>query len=84
MSFFGPGGALLMKPALALSQLIIDTDKPWEVFGITNLKELATAMAKGDIVYFDGTRLVKIIPGSIGTDLITHDVGFAPTFGYPP
>ena len=31
MSFFGPGGALLMKPALALSQLIIDADKAWPV-----------------------------------------------------
>jgi hypothetical protein len=67
-----------------LSEVQVDADKPWEAFGITNLKELAAGMAMGDIVYFDGTVLAKITPGPIGTQLITHDVGNPPTWGYPP
>ena len=66
------------------SQVVIDADKSWESFGITNLKELAEAMTKGNMIFFDGTRLVKISPGSIGTNLISHDWGNDPTWGYPP
>jgi hypothetical protein len=75
---------LLRKPALTLSQLSIDTDKGWEEKAITELKELAAGMATGDMLYFDGTRLVKITPGPVGTDLMTHDVGNPPSWEYPP
>lgn len=66
------------------SQVDINVDKPWADFGITNLKELAEAMTKGDMLFFGGTRLVKISPGSIGSMLIAHDWGNDLTWGYPP
>lgn len=59
-------------------------EEVYSYLGITNLKELAAGMAKGDIVYFDGTRLVKLIPGTIGQELTAHDFGADPTFTYPP
>jgi hypothetical protein len=62
----------------------IDADKPWEAYGITNLKELATSMQKGDILFMDGTRLAKSSPSSIGSILTTHDFGNDPTWTYPP
>jgi len=66
------------------SQVDIDADKDWGAFGITNLKELAAAMNKGDMLFFDSTKLLKITPGSIGTNLTTHDIGNDPTWEYPP
>ncbi len=53
-------------------------------YGITNVKELAAGMNKGDILYFNGAILAKITPGSIGTCLTAHDLGAIPTFEYPP
>ena len=79
MSFISP-----TYTASKLSEVDVDCDKDWAVKGITSLKQLAVGMAKGNLAYFNGTELVKITPGSVGTELITHDVGFAPTFGYPP
>ena len=48
----------------------------------TNLKQVAEDMAKGDTAFFDGTRLIRIIPGSIGSMLTTHDFGNDPTWSY--
>ena len=79
MSFVSP-----TYSASKISQVDIDCDKNWLIKGITSLKELAAGMAKGDTVFFDGTELVIINPGSIGSQLITHDAGNPPTFGYPP
>jgi len=79
MSFVSPTTA-----ANKLSEIEIDCDKPWAGMGITNLKELATAMTKGDMLFSDGTRLIKISPGSIGSILTTHDLGNNPTWEYPP
>lgn len=76
--------ALLLKPTSRLSQITIDQDKDWAVMGITNLKELGAAMAKGDILFFDGTRLVRLPPSSIGSILTTHDFGNDPDWTYPP
>jgi len=56
----------------------------YEAYGITNLKELAAGMAKGDLAMSDGTVLAIISPGSIGTNLITHEFGNVLTWGYPP
>lgn len=53
-------------------------------YGITDVKQLATGMQKGDLLYSDGTKLVRISPGSIGTNLIGQDIGNPPIFGYPP
>ena len=81
---FGASGCLLVRPRAVrrLSELIIDADKPWESKGITNVKEVAEGMAKGDMVFFDGTRLAKLAPGPIGTMLTTHDFGNDPTWSY--
>ena len=78
------GGALLVVSPNKWSQIQIDQDKDWAGMGITDIKELADNMAQGDTFYFDGTKLTKITPGSIGTILTTHDVGAIPTFEYPP
>lgn len=66
------------------SQVDIDADKSWQDFGTMDLKELVATMTKGDMIFFDGTRLVRISPGSIGMCLIAHDWGNDPTWGYPP
>ena len=78
------GGALLEKMPKKLSELPIDVDKAWLAFGITDLKELAAGMNKGDMAISDGTNLIIISPGSIGTNLIAHDWGNMLTFEYPP
>lgn len=79
MSFVSP-----TVTASKISEVDIDCDKPWEAFGITSLKELAAAMAKGDMLFFGGAALVKISPSSIGSILTTHDFGNDPTWEYPP
>lgn len=53
----------------ALSQLAIDADKDWQGKGITNLKELVSAMDKGDMLLRNDNFIVKISAGSIGTRL---------------
>ena len=80
----GTSGCLLVRPKAVhkLSELTIDTDKLWGVKGITSVKEVAEGMTKGDMVYFDGTRLVKITPGPIGTMLTAHDFGNDLTWSY--
>ena len=80
----GTSGCLLIRPKTVhkLSELTIDANKPWGAKGITSVKEVATGMAKGDLVFFDGTRLAKITPGPIGTMLTTHDFGNDPTWSY--
>ncbi|GAJ10513.1 unnamed protein product, partial [marine sediment metagenome] len=50
-----------------LSELLIDTDKEWvdedgQPRGISNIKEVAQAMATGHIGQCDGTRLLKLPP----------------------
>lgn len=81
---YGISNCILIKPRAAkkLSELEIDTDKDWGGFGITNVKELAASMARGDILFFDGARLAKLAPDSIGTMLTTHDFGNDPTWSY--
>lgn len=79
MSFVSPPA-----PVTKLSEVVVDADKNWLVFGITSLKELAAGMNKGDMVISDGTQLIILHPGSIGTNLIAHEVGNMPTWGYPP
>ncbi len=75
--------SLLWTPKTDLSQLEVDTDRDWQGLGITNVKELASGMQKGDLLFFDGNRLVKSTPGPIGTVLTGHDIGADPTWEYP-
>jgi hypothetical protein len=53
-------------------------------YGITNLKELAAGMTKGDLFVHNGTILARISPGAIGTNLMSHDFGFMLTWEFPP
>ncbi len=45
--------SLLVKGTTKLSRLEIDADKDWGGYGITNLKQVAAGMGKGDIIYQD-------------------------------
>ncbi len=77
MSFIDVGGIT------KLSQLTIDADKDWQLKGISNIKEVVLGMTTGDVVYHDGTRLVKLSPGVTGTQLKTKGAGANPIYGYP-
>ena len=81
---YGTSNCILIKPRLTrkLSELEIDSDKDWQGFGITNVKELAASMTKGDILFFDGVKLVKLSPGPIGTMLTAHDFENDLTWSY--
>ena len=66
-----------------LSQLTIDADKDWQGKGITNLKQLAAAMAKGDIVVRGNSVLQRLQPGSIGNVLTSGGPLHLPSY-MPP
>jgi len=59
----------LTKGISKLSELQIDADKDWEGKGISNLKELASGMQTGDIIYRGPGGLVKLSPGPISYEL---------------
>lgn len=81
----GTSGCLLIVPRTTsrLSELEIDVDKDWNGKGIFNLKEFDNDMNKGDVVYHNGTRLVKLSPGSIGHEL-TSCVPYGIAWRPPP
>lgn len=54
------------------------------IYGLFTLKELALAMIKGDMLFFNGTQLAKTSPGPIGTEFTAHGPGTDPTWTYPP
>ncbi|GAI67376.1 unnamed protein product [marine sediment metagenome] len=75
--------------ALTLHELRIDVDKEWadeagQPRGITNLKELASGMQKGDTFFRQGGVLVKLSPGSIGDELTSGGPGNAIQWKAPP
>ena len=56
--------SLLLKGGISkLSELEIDTDKDWQTRGISNIREVASGMAIGDIVQHDGVKLIQLTPG---------------------
>ncbi len=55
--------SLLLKGITKISELEIDADKDWDGKGISNIKEIAEAMATGHIAQFNGTRLAKLLAG---------------------
>lgn len=67
----------------SLSQLIIDADKDWNLMGMSDIKEVVLGMVIGDIVYHDGTKLVKLSPGALGTELVTEGLGYPPKWSFP-
>ncbi len=75
---------VIPKDVSALSALEIDADKDWQGLGVTDLKELASGMQKGDILTHDGTRTVKLSPGNIGDELTSDGPGQAVAWKAPP
>ena len=76
------GGCLLIKlpgGITKLSELEIDADKDWQGFGISNIKEVAAAMAKGDLPI--GGSMDKLTPGTAGEPLTSAGAGNTPTWG---
>jgi hypothetical protein len=61
MSLLTKGGGITK-----LSELLIDVDKDWAAKGITNLKQLALAMARGDLPMRGSTVIIPFQPGTIG------------------
>lgn len=77
--------SLLVKGGITnLSELTIDADKNWQVKGITNLKEVASAMAKGDFPVRSNVILVRFAPGPIGFVLISGGPGHLPAWAPAP
>jgi len=73
--------SLLVKGGItSLSELIIDADKDWQAKGITNIKEIAAAMAKGDIVVKGNSILIRFQPGGIGLVLTSAGPLHIPTW----
>jgi len=70
--------SLLFRPSI--SKMAVDVEKAWEEYGITNIQQVAAGMTKGDLVFFDGTRIVKISPGAIGMMFTTQGLGADPVW----
>ena len=64
--------ALLIKGVTKLSQLSIDANKDWNLKGITNVKELAAGMQKGDFFVHDGTKIIRL-PASTANLVLTSN-----------
>jgi len=58
-----------------LSELIIDADKDWAAMGISNIRELAAAMTKGDLATSNGLILAALNPGPTGSMLFSQGPG---------
>jgi len=67
--------SLLLKGITKISELEIDADKDWQGKGISNIKEIAEAMAIGHIAQFGGTRLIKWPPGVAHMVLTSQGAG---------
>jgi hypothetical protein len=73
--------SLLLKSREAkLSELEIDVDKDWQAKGITNIKQIATSMSKGDLVAKDTAILVRIQTGPDGYVLTSRGALKLPTW----
>ncbi len=59
--------SLLTKGGISrLSELTIDADKNWQAQGISNIKELALGMAKGDLLVRGDSILQRLQPSTLG------------------
>lgn len=73
--------SLLVKGGItSLSELIIDANKDWQAKGITNIKEIAESMGKGDLAVRGNTVFVKLSPSTIGLVLTSAGPGRIPTW----
>ena len=86
MGMLGNGGCLLVKMGITrLSELEIVIDKDWGGHGISNLKELASGMQRGDILQRgDSGVLEKISPGAIGFEITSNGPGHEVEWQAPP
>ena len=86
MGILGRGGSLLVRSGITrLSELAIDTDKDWGGHGISNLKELASGMQRGDILQRgDGGVLEKLSSGTIGFEITSNGPGHEVEWQAPP
>lgn len=76
---------LLIKGITKISELEIDADKDWRdptlaPHGITNIKQVASAMSRGDIVVRGDTVLVRLAAGPDGYVLTSAGYGKIPTW----
>ena len=68
-----------------LSELAIDADKDWGDHGISNLKELAPGMQRGDSLQRgDSGVLEKLSPGAIGFEITSNGPGHEVEWQAPP
>ena len=58
MSYPPQGAAGVTK----LSELVINADKDWQGYGISNLKEIVAGMAHGDVPFRGASILEKLVP----------------------
>jgi hypothetical protein len=86
MGLLGNGGCLLIKLGVTqLSQLEIDSDKDWGGYGVSNVKELASGMQRGDILQRgDSGVLEKLSPGPIGFEITSNGPGHEVDWQAPP
>ena len=72
---YPPQGAGAAAGITKLSELEIDADKAWNAKEITQLKAIAEAMAKGDMVARGSDVMVKLTPGPISYVLTSQGAG---------
>ena len=86
MGLLGNGGCLLIKLGVTrLSQLEVDIDKDWGGYGVSNMKELASGMQRGDILQRgDSGVLEKLSPGPIGFEITSNGQGHEVDWQAPP
>jgi hypothetical protein len=70
--------SLLGKGIRKLSELEIDADKNWQAKGISNLKELAPGMARGDLVIRGHSVLTRLPAGPVDYILASTGTGDIP------
>lgn len=63
-----------------LSDITIDVDKDWQAKGITNIKQVAALMSKGDVVVKDTNILARIAAGPSGYVLTSQGAGQLPAW----
>lgn len=70
--------SLLGKGIRKLSELEIDADKDWQAKGITNLRELAPGMARGDLIIRGHSVLTRLPAGPVDYILASTGPGDIP------
>jgi len=63
-----------------LSETDIDVDKDWQTKGITNIKQVAASMSKGDLVVKDTNILIRIPTGPLDYALTSTGYGKIPVW----